>query len=83
MFAVTIITLLPFFIEMLQYYCFLSGHMMIKEMVYIPITFKPELARASITTSEVNNQWRCFYTPVKLQKCIIITFKSHQNLIYM
>ena len=27
-------------------------------MIYIPIKFKPELARASMTTSDVNNQWR-------------------------
>jgi hypothetical protein len=35
-----------------------SGHMNIKEMFYIPIKLKPELARASMTTSDVNNQWR-------------------------
>jgi len=34
-----------------------SGHMIIKEMFYIPIKLKPELARASMTTSHVNNQW--------------------------
>ena len=27
-------------------------------MIYIPIKVKPELARASMTTSDVNNQWR-------------------------
>jgi hypothetical protein len=54
----TIITLLPFFIEMLQYDWLWSGHMIIKEMFYIPIKLKPELARASMTTSDVNNQWR-------------------------
>jgi hypothetical protein len=32
--------------------------MMTKEMFYIPIKLKPELARASMTTSDVNNQWR-------------------------
>ena len=53
-----IITLLPFFIEMLQYDWLWSGHMIIKEMFYIPIKLKPELARASMTTSDVNNQWR-------------------------
>jgi hypothetical protein len=31
--------------------------MIIKEMFYIPIKLKPELARASMTTSDVNNQW--------------------------
>ena len=52
-----IITLLPFFIEMLQYDWLWSGHMIIKEMYYIPIKFKPEFALASMTTSDVNNQW--------------------------
>jgi fatty acid desaturase len=52
------ITLLPFFIEMLQYDWLWSGHMIIKEIFYIPIKLKPELARASMTTSDVNNQWR-------------------------
>ena len=51
-----IITLLPFFIEMLQYDWLWSGHMIIKEMFYIPIKLQPELA--SMTTSDVNNQWR-------------------------
>ena len=32
--------------------------MIIKEMFYIPIKLKPELARASMTTSDVNKQWR-------------------------
>jgi hypothetical protein len=54
----SIITLLPFFIEMLQYDWLWSDHMIIKEMFYIPIKLKPELARASMTTSDVNNQWR-------------------------
>jgi len=31
--------------------------MIITEMFYIPIKFKPELARPSMTTSDVNNQW--------------------------
>jgi hypothetical protein len=31
--------------------------MTIKEMFYIPIKLKPELARASMTTSDVNNQF--------------------------
>jgi hypothetical protein len=38
-----IITLLPFFIEMLQYDYLWSGHMIIKEMFYIPIKLKPNL----------------------------------------
>jgi hypothetical protein len=54
----TIITLLPFFIEMLQYDWLWSGDMIIKEMFHIPIKLKAELARASMTTSDVNNQWR-------------------------
>jgi hypothetical protein len=31
--------------------------MIIKEMFYIPIKLKPELAHASMTTSDINNQW--------------------------
>jgi hypothetical protein len=31
-------------------------YMIIKEMFYIPIKLKPELARSSMTTSDVNNQ---------------------------
>jgi hypothetical protein len=54
----SIITLLPFFIVMLQYDWLWSGHMIIKEMFYIPMKLKPELAHASMTTSDVNNQWR-------------------------
>jgi len=30
--------------------------MIIKEMFYIPIKLKPELTRASMTTSDANNQ---------------------------
>jgi hypothetical protein len=52
-----IIALLSFFIEMLQHDGLWSGHMIIKEMFYIPIKLKTELARASMTTSDVNNQW--------------------------
>jgi hypothetical protein len=32
--------------------------MIIKEMFHIPMKLKSELARASMTTSDVNNQWR-------------------------
>ena len=42
--------------------------MIIKEMFYIPIKLKPELARASMTTSDVNNQWRSNF-----QQQIILT----------
>jgi hypothetical protein len=46
---------------MLQYDWLLSGHMIIKEMFYIPIKLKPELARASmevnmsVTKTEMSN----------------------------
>ena len=53
-----IITLLPFFIAMLQYDWLWSGHMVIKVMFHIPMKLISELARASTTTSDVNNQWR-------------------------
>jgi hypothetical protein len=42
---------------MLQYDWLWSGHMIMKEMFYIQIKLKPEIARASMTTSDVNNQW--------------------------
>jgi hypothetical protein len=51
-------SLLPLFIEMLQYDWLWSGHIIIKEMFYIQVKLKPELTRASMTTSDVNNQWR-------------------------
>jgi hypothetical protein len=57
-FQCIIITLLPFFIEMLQYDWLWSGHMIIKEMFHIPMKLKSELARASMTTSDANKQWR-------------------------
>ena len=44
-FQLTIIILLPFCIEMLQYDWLWSGHMIIKEMFHIPMKLKPELAR--------------------------------------
>jgi hypothetical protein len=53
-----IITLLPFFIEMLQYDWLSTGHIIIKEIFCIPIKLKPELAPVPMTTSDVNNQWR-------------------------
>ena len=40
---------------MLQYDWLGSDHMIIKEMFYIPIKLKPELARASMTTSDLIN----------------------------
>jgi hypothetical protein len=43
-YVVTIITLLPFFIEMLQYDRIWSGHIIIKEMFYIPIKLKLEIS---------------------------------------
>jgi len=42
--------------------------MIIKEMFYIPIKLKPELAHASMATSDVNNQWRSNF-----QQQIIVT----------
>jgi hypothetical protein len=42
--------------------------MIIKEIFYIPIKLKPELAHASMTTSDVNNQWRSNF-----QQQIILT----------
>jgi hypothetical protein len=35
-----------------------NGHMILKVMFHIPMKLKSELARASTTTSDVNNQWR-------------------------
>jgi hypothetical protein len=35
-----------------------SGHMILKVMFHIPMKLKSELACASMTTSDVNNQWR-------------------------
>ena len=43
-----------------------SGHMIIKEMSHIPMKLKSELARASMTTSDVNNQW-CRHFTVMLE----------------
>jgi hypothetical protein len=54
-----IITLLPFFIEMLQYDWLWSGHMIIKEMFYIPIKLKLELACASMMTC--TKCWHCLW----------------------
>ena len=55
------IALLPFFIEMLQNDWLLSGHIIIKQMFYIQVKLKPEFASASMTTSDVNNQWRSHF----------------------
>jgi hypothetical protein len=45
---------------------------------YIPIKLKPELAHASMTTSDVLLAYK---TTKKMHGILIITFKSHQNLI--
>jgi len=37
-----------------------------KRDVYIPIKLKPELARASMTTSAVSNQWRSNFQQQKI-----------------
>jgi hypothetical protein len=42
--------------------------MIIKDMFYIPIKLKPELARAFMTTSDVNNQWQIGFTARFLRK---------------
>ena len=42
--------------------------MIIKEMFHIPMKLKSELARVSMTTSDVNNQWRSnFQQQIKTQ----------------
>ena len=56
------------------WYWLWSGHMIIKEMFYIPIKLKPEPARTSMTTSDVNNQW---HTAV-----VISNSKSNRNKIH-
>ena len=58
---------------MLQYDWLSSDHMIIKEMFYIPIKLKPKLPRASMTTSDVNNQWRSNFQ----QQIIYNTNKIH------
>jgi hypothetical protein len=56
--------------------------MIIKEMIYIPIKFKPELARASMTTSDVNNQWRSNLTnKIHQEKFNYIKFWCDLNVI--
>jgi hypothetical protein len=45
--------------------------MIIKEMFYIPIKLKSELERASMTMSDVNNQW-----PSNFQQQIKFTTKN-------
>jgi hypothetical protein len=78
-----IITLLPFFTEMLQYEWLWSGHMIIKEMFYIPIELKPELARASMTTSDVNNQWRSnFQQQIILSLFLLLFCLVHVKLFF-
>jgi hypothetical protein len=48
--------------------------MIIKVMFHIPMKLKSELARASMTTSDVNNQWRSNF-----QQQIINTNKIHNE----
>ena len=51
-------------------------------MIYIPIKFKPELARASMTTSDVNNQWRSNLTnKIHQEKFNYIKFWCDLNVI--
>jgi hypothetical protein len=51
--------------------------MIIKEMFYIPIKLKPEFARASMTTSEVSNQWR-MNKPLRQKRGMNIKYAIHQ-----
>ena len=48
--------------------------MIIKEIFHIPMKLKSELARASMTTSDVNNQWHSNF-----QQQIILTNKIHNE----
>jgi hypothetical protein len=48
--------------------------MIIKEMFYIPIKLKPELARASMTTSDVNNQWHSNFQQQIINKLILYEY---------
>jgi hypothetical protein len=64
-----------------QYDWLWSGHMIIKEMFHIPMKLKSELAHASMTTSDVNNQWRvdifqlyCDYQIYLRIECILLKF---------
>ena len=50
--------------------------MIIKEMFYIPIKLEPELARASMTTSDVNNQWHSNFQPQIILTQIKFTTKN-------
>jgi hypothetical protein len=68
MLYISIITLLPFFIEMLQYDWLWSGHMIIKVMFDIPMKLKSELARASTTT---RLQIQLIYLRIE---CILLKF---------
>jgi hypothetical protein len=82
---VGIITLLPFFIKMLQYDWLWIGHMIIKEMFHIPIKLKPELARISMTTSHRktqqvtdNKQWLIqVYKSIQINNYIWMKIKNN------
>ena len=58
-------------------------------MFYIPIKLKPELAHASMMTSDVNNQWRSNFqkannqTQIKFttKNSIILNFGRYLNII--
>jgi hypothetical protein len=51
--------------------------MIIKEMFHIPIKLKPELTRASMMTSDVNNQWRSSFLFFPLQ--VLQDLKKKKN----
>jgi hypothetical protein len=50
-------------------------------MFYIPIKLKPELALASMTTSDVNNQWRSNFQQQIILTQIKFTTKNSINVI--
>jgi hypothetical protein len=52
--------------------------MIIKVMFHIPMKLKSELARASMTTSDVNNQWRSnFQQPFEVS----LGYESVENVV--
>jgi hypothetical protein len=75
----SIITLLPFFIEMLQYDWLWSGHVIIKEMFYIPIKLKTELARASIRRVEAWTEAHFLYE-APAQMCLGPRFYTYKAI---
>jgi hypothetical protein len=56
--------------------------MIIKEMFHIPMKQKSELARASMTVSDVNNQWRSNFQQQIILTQIHITTKNSTILYF-